>query len=258
MTKRHIPYNLDNPDEKYTLPGSLEEVSGISYMEDGRVACVEDERGIIYIFDPLKGEVTHKNVFGEDGDYEDIAIVGKSAYVLRYDGVIFEVEDFESGESRVEIYTTALSKKNDTEGLAYDRQTHSLLIACKESPSLRKGEDYGDQEAIYRFDLQSKDLFKTPHFLFDLSRTGSNKDQGVEFHASGISINPVNDEVYIISTRVKLLIVLNREGKVLALQDLNKKVFRQPEGICFSPSGDLYISNEGREKKANILKFTIQ
>jgi len=179
ISERLVPYNLDNPDEKYLLPGSLEEVSGISYMEDGRIACVEDERGIIYIFDPNTGKIDSKTEFSEDGDYEDISIDGKTAYILRNDGVIFEVEDFDSGGGRVETYKTALSRKNDTEGMAYDKQTHSLLIACKGSPSLKKGDDYKDQKAIYRFDLSSKELSATPKYLFDLNRVWSYKDQDV-------------------------------------------------------------------------------
>jgi len=210
ISERLVPYNLDNPDEKYLLPGYLEEVSGISYMDDGRIACVEDERGIIYIFDPQTGEIDQKYTFGEKGDYEDIVVEGRTAYILRYDGVIFEVEDFNSGEGRVEANKTALSKKNDTEGMAYDKQTHSLLIACKGSPSLKKGDDYEDQKAIYCFDLSSKELSAKPKYLFDLNRVWSYKDQDVfrqlsqgpakakkiaktdiKFHSSGISIHPL-------------------------------------------------------------------
>ena len=264
-----IPYNLDKPDEHYDLPGFLEEVSGVSYMEDGRIACVEDERGIIYIFNPVTREIDFQNSFGKDGDYEDIAVVGTTAYVLRFDGIIFEVQDFATGEGRVEIHKTVLTKKNDTEGLAYDRQTHSLLLACKGSPSLKTGKNYEDLKAVYRFDLQAKELVITPHFLFDLTgkistgkKDGSGKkktkDRGIRFHASGISIDPLQDWVYIISTRGKMLIILDREGEVRAMRELNKKVHKQPEGICFSPAGDLYISNEGRGGKGNILKFALK
>ena len=52
-----------------------------------------------------------------------------------------------------------------------------------------------------------------------------------------------------------MLMVLDRNGKVLDLQDLDNKLFLQPEGICFSPQGDLFISNEGRGGKGYILKF---
>ena len=41
------------------------------------------------------------------------------------------------------------------------------------------------------------------------------------------------------------------------VKELDEKLFRQPEGICFSPEGDMYISNEGQGGKGYILKFNI-
>ena len=60
-----------------------------------------------------------------------------------------------------------------------------------------------------------------------------------------------------ISSVGKLLIVLNRKGKVLDVKELDPKMFRQPEGICFSPTGDMFISNEGQGGKGYILKFQL-
>ncbi len=42
---------------------------------------------------------------------------------------------------------------------------------------------------------------------------------------------------------------------MLTIKQLDKKTFRQPEGICFDPEGNLFISNEGQGGKANILIF---
>jgi len=36
---------------------------------------------------------------------------------------------------------------------------------------------------------------------------------------------------------------------------LDPVLFNQPEGLTFAPNGDLYISNEGGEGVATILKF---
>ena len=49
--------------------------------------------------------------------------------------------------------------------------------------------------------------------------------------------------------------ILTREGTKKDLIELDDKLFLQPEGICFTPSGDLYISSEGDDKKGFILKF---
>ena len=61
-----------------------------------------------------------------------------------------------------------------------------------------------------------------------------------------------------ISNIGKLLIVMDRRGEILDIHALDIKLFRQPEGICFSPSGDLFISNEGQGGKGYILKFKAQ
>ena len=52
-----------------------------------------------------------------------------------------------------------------------------------------------------------------------------------------------------------MLLVINRSGEIITSVKLPKKLFKQPEGICFNPEGDLFISNEKKGKRANILQF---
>jgi len=40
-------------------------------------------------------EIVNKYDFGKDGDYEDITIRGQTVYVIRSDGQIFEVKNFD-------------------------------------------------------------------------------------------------------------------------------------------------------------------
>jgi sugar lactone lactonase YvrE len=72
-----------------------------------------------------------------------------------------------------------------------------------------------------------------------------------------LAIHPIYGDIYIISSVGKLLIILNRHGKVQNVEELDPKLFRQPEGICFSPKGDMFISNEGQGGKGYIVKFKI-
>ena len=85
--------------------------------------------------------------------------------------------------------------------------------------------------------------------------TTSKEEKDVDFKPSGIAIHPMTGQIYMISSVGKLLVVLNKNRDLSAKYALDKDVFKQPEGICFSPDGDLYISNEGRGKSANILHF---
>ena len=272
-----FPYDLEDPDKKYSLPKYLEEVSGLAYYKKDKILCVQDEKANIYVLNLKKEEIVSKYDFGKDGDYEDIAIVDQTAYVIRNDGRIFEIEDFTKKSRKVKEHKTKLSERNDTEGLTFDKLSNSLLIACKGAPAIDRDNSYEGYKAIYRFDLGEMELDKKPCFLVDLNRLDSYKDDNLftafsnriakklqlvesetSFKPSGIAIHPIYGEIYIISNIGKLLIILDRHGKVLDVQDLDIKIFRQPEGICFSPSGDLFISSEGQGGKGYILKFNFQ
>jgi len=267
-------YDLEHPDTVFQLPRYLKEISGISYLNKDKIACVQDEKANIYIFDTKRGEVTSKIDFGKNGDYEDIAIVKNDAYVLRSDGTLFKVENFEANPKKAKKIKTPLSHKNNTEGLFYDKNTNSLLIACKNSPSIEKEKPFNGFKAIYRFDLKMKTLIEEPAYLLDFSKIDSAKgtgsvsefftnaavklklSNGSSFYPSAIAIHPFDTEkIYLISSVGKLLIVLNTSGKLLDIIKLDSRIFNQPEGICFSEDGILFISNEAENGGGNILKF---
>jgi uncharacterized protein YjiK len=256
------------------MPASLEEISGISWTGKGTLACIQDEDGIVYCYSLEDEKVISEVKFGKDGDYEDIAIVKNTAYVLKSNGHIFRIKNFKKDEIKVKRYKTLLSKKNDAEGMVYNSSQNRLLIACKGSPSIEKGNPYEGYRAVYAFDLETKQLLEEPVYLIDLRKVDGYRDQGKftqfssklakilgitdpygNFRPSGMAIHPLTDEFYVISSVGKLLIVLDKEGYILGVQALNPNLFRQPEGICFSPDGDLYISNEGRGGKGYVLKF---
>lgn len=272
----HFRYDLGSPVARYTLPAYLEEISGLSYYGNGKIACVQDEKANIYIWNLEKEKIIDKYEFGDDADYEDIVVVGKTAYILRNNGHIYRIKDFKKKDRKVKKYKTELKEKNDCEGIAFDPIANALLIACKGSPSIEKENSYDGYKAIYQFDLEDEKLVTRPHFLIDLDRLDSYMDRSrfnklsvrvakslhlieseTSFKPSGIAIHPLDGEIYIISSVGKLLIILNREGKVQDVRELDPKTFRQPEGICFSPAGDLFISNEGQGGKGYILKFDV-
>ena len=271
----NFAYDLSNPTDIYHLPEYLGEISGISFHKKNKIACINDELATIYIFDTEKEEVISKYDFGEDGDYEDIAIVEDDAYILRSDGTLFKVENFDTNRKETVKIKTSITKKNNTEGLFFDKNTNSLLIACKDLPSINKKELYEGFKAIYRFDLNTNTLIEKPEYLVNFSKIDSVKvtgsvekvfikaarklkfaGDGSYFHPSGLAIHPIdNDKIFIISSLGKWLIIMNLKGVIINIVELDKRIFNQPEGICFSENGDMFISNEGKNGKANILRF---
>jgi uncharacterized protein YjiK len=251
-----FPYELTKPVQTWKLPSELIEISGVAYIDNQRLACVQDEKGIIYIFNQGSGKIESQVVFGEDGDYEGIDIVGNDAWVLKSNGMLVKVENYLlEANPVVKKFKTALSGKNDAEGLAYEPVSNNLLVACKENPFL-EGKDGAGYRAVYRFSLETLLLDLKPYLLVNQDSISYYKGN-TAFSPSGIAVQPVTGNIFIIGSAGKLLLVYSGKGEMLAMIPLSPMMFPQPEGICFSPDGTLYISNEGAGRAGTILKFSL-
>ena len=50
--------------------------------------------------------------------------------------------------------------------------------------------------------------------------------------------------------------IYSHDGKFKMVQFIDKELMPQPEGICFSPEGKLYISSEGKKgEPGNLFEF---
>jgi uncharacterized protein YjiK len=247
-------YQLNEPVQSWKLPSELVEISGLGFTDHSRLACVQDEKGIIYIFNLNTGKVESEISFGDDGDYEGVEIIENDAWILKSNGTLYKVSDYlKKAAPGVKKYSTALSGKNDTEGLAYDPVNKKLLIACKEDPFVDEKEA-GGLKAIYSYDPETN-LIDLKPFLLISPDTIKHYKGGAIFMPSGIAIHPVTGDIFILGSVGKLLLVFSRMGELLAIIKLSPEIFRQPEGICFSPDGRLYIASEGDGRAGSILKF---
>ena len=267
-----FPYDLNNP-VKLELSKELDEISGLTFYKKNILFCIDDEKGDVFKLDFASGE-RKKYPFGKDLDYEGIEFVGDNIWVLKSNGTLLRVKKHKSNDPSVREYKTDLELDNDVEGLAFDAKENRLLLACKGYPFIDK-KGGKNIKAIYAFDLEKKKLIKDPVFEISLDDIkafkkyrkfqllGSefiselNPAKGDEsFQPSGIAIHPKSDNLYIIASTGKLLVVLDNKGNYLYVEQLDPLIFRQPEGICFDTKGNLYISNEAKGLKANILKFS--
>jgi len=243
--------------KKWDMPSVLVEISSITYMEENRFATVQDELGKIFIYNTQKNSVEKEITFGADGDYEGLAMVNSTIWVLRADGMLFEVSDATSSKLSVNEYKTALTAKHNVEGLCYDPTNNRLLLAIKD------GEPNGNSyKGIYGFDLATKKMQLEPVYKIYLddkvfANFNSKKKKGVEMMPSGIAIHPQTQEIYITDGRNAGLLIMNADGTLKKFYGLDKKEFNQPEGITFKPNGEMLISNEGSKEPGNILNVVI-
>ncbi|QNF31556.1 SdiA-regulated domain-containing protein [Adhaeribacter swui] len=242
---------------KWDLPAVLKEVSGIAYLGPNRFACVQDEAGIVFIYNTATKTIEEEVDFAGAGDYEGIAVAGKAAYVVRSDGNIFEIPDLLGNNSLpVKTYATALTAKQNVEGLCYDKKHNRLLLAIKGSEPNNPG-----YKGIYAFDLQSKKLNPNPVYKINLRDPAfaevKAKKENTIIQPSEINIHPRTGDIYVTEATKPKLLIMDSSGKIKRLLHLSSGDFAQPEGLAFSPEGDLFISNEGKKEPGNILQVQI-
>jgi len=267
-------YSFESPQNRIVLPDTLREISGVTCIDSLTLGCVQDENGILFIYDLVNREIKNQFTFELDGDYEGLARVGNDMYILRSDGAIFEINDFQSPNYKTTTHQTSIPAPNN-EGFCLDKTNNRLLIGCK--GKLGKGKEFKDLRAIYAFDLGEKIISEKPVFEFNLTEikayaeknnldipykekkkgksTGSSTEPDIKFMISGLCIHPITKELYILSAADHLLFIYDMSGELKHIEVLNKHLFNKAEGLAFLPDGSLYISNEGQDKHPTLLEF---
>lgn len=250
------PYAFEQPDATAALPGELLEISGLAVLDDGRLAAVQDEEGILFLLDAATGAVTDRVPFGDGGDFEGIEQAGDRLFVLRSNGNLLELSGWAQGTPGTRTYETDLKGRNDTEGLAYDAANGRLLIVTKEEPGAGLDEDR--QRAIYAFDPETGALTPDPVFVIDLEEVEGALPGVNTFKPSALAVHPGSGDVYVLSSTDQALIVLGSDGRLRHAWRLPEEQLEQPEGLAFSPGGDLFIASEGVDGPAMLLRFAGQ
>lgn len=262
-------YDFANPAAEYSMPSELAELSGIALSGANYITGVEDETGNLYQYNLAKKQVEQVIPFGQNGDYEDLARVGNDWFILRSDGTLFRYASTGTQE-----YETGLTFANEPEGLAYDAASKTLLVACKGEP----GADLPDtKRAIYRLQPGTYRAEAAPAYVLDVTdimaavpgqsepakksgKKGKKKDGHKGFSPSAVAVHPLTHHVFVLSARQNGMVELDEAGRLVAVQSLPTALFPQPEGLAFTPNGELYIATEAGKKsgQATIYLFRPQ
>lgn len=249
----HSPpgYDFSKP-YAYKLPIVLDEISGLSYYpKDSGIFAIQDEKGWlfkIHLTTPLQIE---RWKFSNGADYEDLAKVDSTFYILKSKGIIEKFTFSSSDSISFDSYRLMEGGKNEFETLYYDSTLHQLILICKNCD-----EDKHKEVSSWAFDPATNTF--APGFKIETSkiREDLDEDEKFKFKPSGAAIHPLTGELYIIASVNHALVILNKDHTVKNTYKLDPSLFKQPEGITFTLKGDLLISNEAAEQGvANLLIF---
>ncbi|MGA8854540.1 MAG: SdiA-regulated domain-containing protein [Christiangramia sp.] len=230
--------------KKWELPLELVEISGMRWMGDDRIACVQDEDGIIFIYDLNAGKIVEKHKFSGGGDYEAMAVLNNEYWIAESNGTLFNIKELTSGDEDLEGFQLDFKYRNNIEGLTANSDGN-LWLAVKD----RNLDNSGDYKGIYSFNPNSQVLDHEPVLKikyddpkFDVLKTNNPRKL---IRPSDLAFNPLTNDLFVLDAEFQKVLVVNKTGKIKELHLLDPEEFAQPEGICFTPSGRIFISSEG-------------
>ncbi len=232
-------YDLAVP-KVINLPAVLDEISGIAYYaKDTSVFAIIDEDGSLFKI-PLKDPQTVKEwTFDKQRDYEDVVLKDSTFYVLVSNGDL-ETLKFKDDQIITEKteFPNASKKVNEFESLYWDDATQRMVIMCKacEDDKKKTVTSFFHNDSTNSFDtfavMQTAPIFQ---------KLGMEKEK---IKPSAAAINPVTKDLYILCSVNKIMIVADNKGTLKDVIKLDPKLYKQPEGLCFTPEGDMIVSNE--------------
>ena len=235
----------------YKLPTILDEISGLYfYPKDSGIFAIQDEKGWLFKIHLTKPLQIERWKFSSGADYEDLSLVDSTFYVLKSKGII-EKFSFATPDSVSSQPFRISEGKNEFETLYYDSTIHRLMVICKNCE-----QDKRNEVSSWAFDPLT-DSF-SPSFQIDAEaiKEQLDEDEKFRFKPSAAAIHPLTGELYVIASVNHVLTILNKAHSVKSSYRLDPNLFKQPEGLTFTPKGDLIISNEAADRGvAEILFF---
>lgn len=240
------PYDFEHP-LKLILDDQMMEISGIAfYPKDTSVFAISDETGYLYKINFKNKFVVHKWQFDKKHDFEDVVFLDSTFYVMESTGNIHTVNFSKNGDTiytRKNEFPARKKSKDEFESMYYDSVRKSLIILCKDCEEDKKG-----TLSAWSFD-PSNGKYTANAYQINVdeiaAKTGKKK---IKFKPSAATINPLTGDLWIVSAINELIVVTDQNGVLKKIFPLNGGIFTQPEGISFTPWGDLLISNEAGDK----------
>jgi hypothetical protein len=237
------------PAERWELPSSLREISGLAVDSAGRVFAHDDERAIVYQLDPAARRVVKRFSFGHPavhGDFEAIAVVGDQVVLTTSDGVLYAGREGQDGEAvPYTVQATGAGRLCEIEGMVY--QDRALLFACKE-PRTRALHGHF---AVLRWSLDRKALDPRPRLFVPLaSFTAELKASG--FHPSEMLRIKRSGRYLVLASRERAIAELTETGEVVAVAGLRRRDHPQAEGLALTGDGSLLVADEGGSGRGTV------
>lgn len=239
------------PLARWVLPGSLNEISGLTINGAGNLVAHDDEDGTISELDYRTGVLLRQYRLGNvTADFEGIANTGDFLYLLVSNGELYQFrESAGTADVPYTIQDTRLGKECEFEGLGYEERANRLLLACKNVGV----KELKDQLVIFRWSLREDAGDRLDRITVPMDQVAGPLNEK-ELHPSGIEVDPLTGNYVLLSSQERALVIITPDGKLVSSRHL-PDTHDQAEGIAITPDSLLIISDEAVKQPATITVY---
>jgi uncharacterized protein YjiK len=239
--------------KQWKLPKRLREISGLALTADERLLAVADEKAIVYELDFQEGKIVKSFALGNPvvrADFEGIAVLGDTIWLMTSDGLLFAAEEGPDGRAvRYQNYDTGHGDYCELEGLAQDPSAGTLILACKDTGSKKRG------LKLFEWSVSKSGIEHVRDIsLPESAITGRINKKRI--NPSGIAIDPRTGERVLVAARQDALVRLTPNGTLSeAIILAAKGRHKQAEGIEMTKDGRMLIADEGGNGRARLAVY---
>ena len=233
-------YDMNVPGQM-GLPSELDNISGICYYpRDTSLFAVVNGDGMLYKISLHRQAPIMRWRFDKNKGYEDIVMKDSTFYLLAAEGSITTLRFEGDSTLKTEMKLADADKSaNEFKSLYYDDDYKKLVMLCRKCDG-----DPKKTVSAWGYSIDSQ-RYNSVLFSIDTKTIIEKSGDKMRFQPAGSAINPITNELYLLDPDNKLLVIIDRAGKVKDVFNLNPEIYKQPEGIAFTPNGDMIISNGG-------------
>jgi len=248
-------FDLNHPQTIHQLPMGISPFSDITMLDSTQVLGLNQEIGSLILFDLTTNSIKSQLVLG-DTKFTDMAMVDSTVVLLDAENQVhFLLPPYDSLSFQI---ASTIEANLTINGACLHGSTNRIFLL---SEPVEKGEGLFTS-SIYTYNLNHRKLNETT--LFDVNTTDielfandnnislpllainelGDSISGLNFIPSAIAVHPKTNEIYILSSGDKSLVVYDQFGKVVNFTFLDSGLFTAPSGLTFLANGDLLISNK--------------
>lgn len=248
-------FDLINPSAVNSFPMGIAAFSDVTLLDSTHIIGINTMNGNVVLIDLNSNSISSQLSLSSKFNFVDISRMDSTLILLDSDSKVhFLLPPYDS----TSLISMNETKENfPTSGICFHESSKRLFL-LSEVQELQEGQI---SCFLYAFNLNNRQFKEEPLFEINTSAIETfalNNNlplpkktlsfdgdtlEGLSFNPSAIAVHPKTNEIYVLSSDDRSLVVFNQFGEVKNFTTLDAVLFSKPTGMTFQDNGDLLITN---------------